>query len=479
MWKIIRWLGLLPFWVSAQNYTAINGSSYIGSLNVHSNPAAIVNSPFKWDLTLLGIQDKHATNAIDIINYSLISNPAKSQYQIAGGTYKRYADINFNLNLLNTRIALNRRSGIAFGANLKSYSTIRSSPYNFYDTLGLFADFFKLNEGISDLKLDMASSSWLEFYASYARTVYETEEARVNAGITLKVNRGLSGAFLHLANGNFSRTGSPVPPSYRVNEASLYFGYSWNYDTWDSTRSSGSNLNEFLSTTEGGGSIDLGIEYLVKLPAGTNSEDDEEGYYDYDWKFGLSLIDLGYAQYHFGQFSTIARTLRPDITDVLLDRKFDSTISSLRAIKDSLSTLYTDAGTPPGLFRISHPTRLVLNVDKFISGAFFVNADLSVSLPSTGFNTTDAVKDLNLLTVTPRWETRRKGFYLPIYVNNRQQVWVGGAARLGPVLFGVHNWANLFSKNKMERGGAYLAFILKPSSVTSSKKDRRLDCPTF
>ncbi|MBL7752652.1 MAG: hypothetical protein JNN29_14820, partial [Chitinophagaceae bacterium] len=53
---------VLNLWVSAQNYTATNGSSYTGSLNVHNNPAAMVNVPVKWDLTLFGFQDKHYTN---------------------------------------------------------------------------------------------------------------------------------------------------------------------------------------------------------------------------------------------------------------------------------------------------------------------------------------------------------------------------------------------------------------------------------
>ncbi len=155
--RIIFVLCLLSFWGNAQNYTAINGSSYIGSLNVHNNPSAIVNSPLKWDITLVGLQDKHTTNAIKIHNYSLLSNPAKSEYAISNGRYSRYADMNVNLNLLNTRIALNRRSAIAFGANLKSYLSLKTSPYNFVDTMSRFGDIFSQNEGVQNIHINAAS----------------------------------------------------------------------------------------------------------------------------------------------------------------------------------------------------------------------------------------------------------------------------------------------------------------------------------
>ena len=53
---------LLPLMIitgsPAQNYHAIQGSSYAGALGVHNNPAAIVNTPFKWDLVLFGAQLK-------------------------------------------------------------------------------------------------------------------------------------------------------------------------------------------------------------------------------------------------------------------------------------------------------------------------------------------------------------------------------------------------------------------------------------
>jgi hypothetical protein len=472
---IILFFCLLPFLTQAQNYTATNGSSYIGSLNVHNNPSSIVNSPLKWDITLFGLQDKHTTNTIKVFKYSLLSNPAKSEYLISSGQFSRYADMNLNLHLINTRIALSKRSSIALGANLKSYLTLKTSQYNFIDTISKFGHFFSLNEGAENMKVDMASSSWAELYATYGQTIVDNEYGRLNAGITIKLNKGLSGAFASLANGNFIRTESD-PLSYRVTDAAIDFGYSSNYDEWDSIKNFKQNAGNFFSLTEGGGSLDIGFEWLVKLQS-VKSVFDDDDYFDYDWKIGFSLLDIGYGQYAFGQYSTRARDINSNVTDILLDQVFDSTINSVSTFRDSLSRVFGDMGRYIGKFRVTHPARLVINVDKFITEAFFVNAGISVNVSSLSSGPNKRVKDMNLLTLTPRWETRKKGVYLPVYFNTRNQLWVGGAVRVGPVLFGVHNWSNIFSKKKIQRGGGYLAIILKAADFTGGKTDKRLECP--
>lgn len=458
----------------AQNYTATNGSSYIGSLNVHNNPSAIVNSPLKWDLTLFGIQDKHSTNAVVIRDYSLLSKPDSVYLGIREGQFTRKAGVNLNINLLNARIALNRRSAIAFGVNFRSYTNVKTSDYNFIDTLHQFSDFLAMNRGSGILTANVVTSSWAEIYASYGRTILDNDAGRLNAGVTVRVNRGLSGGFGNLAGGRFSSTGTN---NYTVTGAGMSVGYSSNYDQWDSTKNFGQNIGPFVKNTEGGGSVDVGLEYIVRLPHIDNTRDGDEIYFDYDWKFGVALLDLGFSQYRFGKHSLSLQNIKSGITGDQLNQKFDDGFDDIEDLKDSVSSLFANVGTYTGKYRLSHPARLVLNADKYIFDAFYVNADLSVSLNSLTPDKDLTVKDINLLTVTPRWETRTKGFYLPIYFNNLNQLWVGGAVRYGPLLFGLHNLGNLVVKNKTQRGGFYLSFIVKARNYTGKKGDKRWGCP--
>ncbi|MET0391981.1 MAG: hypothetical protein ABW019_02520 [Chitinophagaceae bacterium] len=459
----------------AQNYTAINGSSYTGSLNVHNNPAAIVNSPLKWDVTLFGLQEKHTTNSLTIRKYSLLSKPANAEIVVPAGIFRRYGDVNLNINLLNARIALNKRNALAFGANLKAYGMVKTSPTYLSDSMGFFARYFLENEGITDIDYKTSVSSWAEVYLSYGRMIADNENGRLNAGITLKLNKGLAGGFGSLADVRFTRTGTN-PSSYELNSAAVDFGYSAGYDQWDEQRSVSQNLRDLVAGGRNSASLDIGFEYLVKLQTIPSAWEDES-FYDYDWKIGLSVLDIGYARYPFGAYSTRARALLPGITDERLDQTLNKTFTDLQELRDSLALLYDPISTYTGDFGINHPARVVLNIDKFITDAFFVNADVSFDLSTFSKRLNQPVRDLNLVTLTGRWETRKKGFYLPVYYNNRNQLWVGSAVRVGPLLFGVHNWGNFFTRNKTHRGGFYLAFILKAADYTGSRYDRRLNCP--
>ncbi|MCG7860604.1 hypothetical protein MD537_26730, partial [Flavihumibacter sediminis] len=93
-----------------------------------------------------------------------------------------------------------------------------------------------------------------------------------------------------------------------------------------------------------------------------------------------------------------------------------------------------DARTLSGDFRIWTPTRLVLNVDRFISSAFYVNAELSVNVINLLGDQRLYVRNMNAIRLTPRWETRRLGAYLPFLYNAQNQFWVGAALKVGPLL---------------------------------------------
>ncbi|MBS1576356.1 MAG: hypothetical protein JST09_13715 [Bacteroidetes bacterium] len=457
----------------AQDYHAIQGSCYAGSLGVHNNPASIVMCPFKWDITLVGGQLKSASNLFTIYNYSLLSNPVNSLYNFTGGYYERFSALALNLNLLNGRIALGRKSAIAFGLNLKSYSEGSSTPYNFYDTLKSSGDFFKINNPANLYSAKITSSSWAEIYATYARTIFDNEAIRLNAGLTVKVSKGLSGASGRLENAGYNPIGNN---RYSVNSAYLEYVYSSNFDYWQKNESNTANLRNFLKYTNGSASVDAGFEYIIK-PQELTSYPDNDNYYDYSWKIGVSLLDIGFNKYHSGNKSAVASSIKTGITNVELDNKFDSTITSLQIFNDSLSTLVNNFSVLNTGYKIINPMRLVVNVDHFVLNNFYINAELSVNVPPSWTKNWRSVRQMNLLTLTPRWEKRTFGIYLPIQYTNNNRFWIGGAFKAGPLLVGIHNWANIFTKNSMQNGGGYIALIIRSPQNIAKKLDKRLECP--
>jgi hypothetical protein len=459
----------------AQNYHAVQGSSYAGSLSLGSNPAGIVNAPYAWDVNLFSAQLKYTTNALTIYKYSLLSSAANSEYQFDRGSYKRTFDFNFNSNILNARFALDARQAIGFGMNLRGYGNIKTSEYNYVDTIKRISHLLKLNDPNTVYEMDHLHSSWIEIFATYSRTIWDHETDRLNAGITVKAMRGISGAFAGFKNvqANIVPTGNP--PTYTVGAGSAAYGYSSNYDTWKKEKTTNDNVMDFLTHSEGGLSLDMGAEYIIKTQSVTSFEDDES-YLDYDWKFGVALLDLGQNNYKNGIHSRTFGNIRNNITDAALQKKFDS-IRSVKGFNDSLSSIVQNTGRPGTMFTVLNPARAVFNADRYLSGNFYLNAELSLNLSPLAGKESRYVQELNVLTVTPRWETRRWGGYLPITYNTKGKLWVGGAFKAGPLLFGIHNWGNVFSSKKMANGGGYLALVIRASDVIRNGKYRMLDCP--
>ncbi|WP_276485242.1 DUF5723 family protein [Paraflavitalea pollutisoli] len=462
--------------VIAQNYHAINGSSYGGSLGVGNNPAAIVNTPFAWDITVFGVQGKPNTNAVTVHNYSLLSSPANSEYQFNWGNYSRYAHANTNVNLLNTRVALSRRAAFAAGINFRSYTSAKTSPYNFADTISSATSFLMMNGGNTKYTADATSSNWVEIFGTYAQTIFDDDKSRLNVGGTLKVSRGLAGAHARLLSGEVERTVENGKDVYVLKDVSARYGYSSNFDGWKSEKSSSQNLNDFLRNSQGGASLDIGVEYLLRPYLVPDFNDQEDRYYDYDWKVGISILDIGFNQYKHSNNSRSVAGIKDDIRDAQLDEKFTN-IDGVEGFNDSLATIVRSMSTLRGNFNVINPTRLVINVDRYLFHAFYVNADLSLNLSSLAGDQRLYVRETNLLTVTPRWETRRWGVYLPIMYNTENQLRVGGAFKAGPLLLGIHNWGTVFAKNKMQSGGGYIALVIRAFRNTGEKRYKGADCP--
>src|SRR6185312_1355614 len=187
--KYLLFVFLLIFnFCNGQNYHAINGSPDAGSLGSGYNPASIVFSPYAWDITPLAVQAKQSTNAFTIKNYSLLSSIKNAQVSIQNGTKKRYFFANQDIRLLNTRISLNAKASIAFGANIRNYVYALNSKSNWQDSIFSLREFMKINTGHLPLSGDFAGSVCTEIYGSYAQTIIDDGKRLLNVGITLKLN---------------------------------------------------------------------------------------------------------------------------------------------------------------------------------------------------------------------------------------------------------------------------------------------------
>ena len=469
---VVLAFGLNPSF--GQQYQAVHGSNFAGSLGIMNNPASALSSPLPWDITLLGLQLKNSTNFFYIEKYDPSGKDPQLAAWIQNGEYKRRLNTQFKMNLLNTRIRTSNRSAISFGMNVRSASLGGSSTYNFIDTILLPNTFLKVNMNNQPLDAFVRSSTWAEAYGSLALNLADKKHFIWNAGATIKSNMGLAGIHASITNGQFKEYVRPVNNLYEVTTAELNHGYSANLDFWDPAASTKSNLKRYRSQSIGGTSVDLGMEWIIKDQRNIELFNNKSQY-NYTWKFGLSMLDLGYANYKYGLESVKTSGVKPNINGIALARKFDSTITGLDVLNDSIQTAVGQFNTLAGEFRMSHPTRIVFNVDRQITDLIYINAELSIPIQArTGANM--QTQDLNLLTITPRRETQKYGVYLPLSMTRDGSFWIGAAVKAGPVLFGFHR-VPIGTKTSYQNGGAYLAYTISPSEKLRKPKAKIIECP--
>lgn len=472
---------LLFFWLvasvpgaRAQDYHAIQGSNYAGGLGIHNNPASIVNAPFPWDITLVGVQSKYGTDAVKVYDYSLLSSVMDSRFRITSGYDERFANQQTNINLLNSRIALGQKKAIAFGANFRTFGNAYTSRYNYVDSLQNFNGFLSVNEESEPFDVKLRGSSVVELYATYAQTVLDHTDKRLNAGLTLRVNRGVAGGRADINQVSHQRNDGG---GYSVAGGDFLYGYSSNLDDYAENGSKSTGVADRVRKGLTGFSFDAGLEFLLNPGGAGGYQESEEEYYDYDWKIGLSLLDAGWAHYDYGSQSRQGVMPQSGVTGELLDAKLNAPFRSLAQLNDSISG-FVPLEELSGDFYVFHPGRLVVNADRYLFRDFYINGELSLNLGGILGKERLTLRNMNLLRVTPRWETSKWGVYLPLLLNKDRQFWVGAGFRAGPLLLGFHNLGNLISRNKMANGGGYLALTLRPwRKVTGSGSRDFLKCP--
>ena len=471
---------LLILYISAlkgmsQFYQAVHGSNYAGSLATQNNPASGLSSPLPWDVTVFGFQTRNLLNVIYLENYGYQGGKKQILPFLTNGQFKRRLDNNLNINLINSRLRVDNKTSIGFGFNLRSVNNIKTTAYNFQDSFPSIDAFFAVNEANQPLGASVMSNTWSEIYGSIARNLIDSKNFIWNAGINIKATQGLLGVLTVLDNLVFSRI-DPAFPIYYMKDVNLQYFYSRNVDEWNPANSTFTNIKNHIAKSESGFILDLGMEWVIKDRKQVELFE-KNSQYNYTWKIGVSLLDLGYAQYKNGKYSGNGLGFNPNINTLSLNNKFGATVDNFETFNDSLKTLFRTFNSFQGKLKFAPPTRLVINVDHAITDMFSVNGELILPaniLPSSSFTKSIILPSA---TITPRFEGRKYGAYLPMTINSEGYFWLGAAFKAGPILLGFHNLTPFFQKKPYPNGGAYLAYVISPSEKLKKAKPKDIKCP--
>lgn len=431
--------------LTAQGYQALHGSSYTGSTSVFNNPASPVNSVHKWDLTLFAAQLKMSTNAA-----YLRAADGGTELTLKGDAGSKFIHANADANLLHFLYRPDEKTAVTVGIRARTYLHNKTLPFRYNDSISSIHRFLIANNNLPFVEGFATHSGWLEADLNYSKVLFEDSRSRLSGGITFQIMKGLSGAFVKLNRVSYFESKNATDTLFSLTDGSGSMGYSGNYDE--------SSFRDFYKNARSGLGFSMGIEYLTynqETTAGSGNNS-----LNYDWKIGLSLMDLGANRFSPGTASVELFGPNFALTDGTIDGKL-SNAPDLQSFKDSLRTIFTNSADIKAPFSIANPARLILNIDRNLGNHFYVNGELNMNLYSSSSYTKLRTRELNLLTITPRWETLNWGAYLPLQYNTQGQVWVGMALKAGPLVIGFHN-LGLLKKEPMLNGGGYLLLSIHP-----------------
>lgn len=444
----------------AQSYQSTYGSAFAGSTAIKNNPSASVNSAYKWDLTLFTTQARISTNSIFMRNDSAFLN---------GGSLGRFLHNNVDISLLNFLYKPNNKHAFAFNLRARSYNHVRTAPLFASDSIYSLHDFMVQNRTTPYLESFLTHSGWIQGDLNYSRVLSENYNSKLTGGITLQVMKNVSAVYGRVSKMSYLESKTTTDTVYTFVTGGTAFGYSSNYD--ETSSGTASSAKEFLKNTITNFGLSLGVEYLLYSEAPTAYQ--QNNAMNYQWKIGVALMDLGANRYKSSEFSSQFRNINTGVTDILMDQKF-SNIQSGRDLRDSFATVFINADSVGDKLKIGSPTRLVINVDRSFGNNLYVNADLNINLHGSSGYKRLLTREINLLTVTPRWETINWGFYLPIQYNSQGQFHIGAALKAGPLVLGIHN-LQWIKQIKNLSGGGYLMLSIHP--FNKKKVISKLDCP--
>jgi hypothetical protein len=411
-----------------QQYPGYRSGNYTGVNGVFFNPASIADSRYRWDINLFGINagigNNNAKFKLKTIGDAIGSNADSLLFGNSTANLKALA----NLDILGPSVMFNtsKNTSFAITTRARTLANITNIDGNIISSINKFANDnvypFSIN---STANQSVVVNGWAEIGASIAKVLYKKDKHFVKGGLTIKYLAGYANSYINInsiagtvnkdANGN----------DYLSNTAGVVaVGTNTGIGTND--------VQDFKFKFNGSGiGADLGFVYEYR-PGG------EEAYArnrnNYKFKVGLSVLDLGEIRYKHDPAYTTAYTVNVSGTNRFYLNELDNkTSAELKAYMDT-SRFFTSLGSSSGSYNVALPTTFQANVDWNIGKGFYVDLAGQVAIHNSSKYNDPYYQ--NNITLTPRYEGKAFGAYVPLNYNALTGFNAGLSLRAGPLFIG-------------------------------------------
>ena len=465
------------FSLKAQDFLGYINSNYAGVTGTDLQPASVVNSRYRLDVSLIGTSFSFYNNHI-----GLKKDAFKHTGGLFSGDYPAFQDTAFGQHYLTRSftpepkslylanqiylpsflVSIDDRNAFALKWKVRTLvnvdgvsnelATLVSSKFDYPSLFSL-----KLHNE----KLSIQTMSWAEYGLTYGHVFQDKGAHFLKAGASVKAIQGLQAAYMYVDDLNYEFTTDSTLSLFNTH---INYGHSTNYDT-----DGGGIKYKYVSNPSFG--FDLGVVYEWR-PAFEEFKYDMDGETNlnrkdknkYKLRVGLSLLDVGKVKFDRGEHSQ-------DFTaDVNFWDLSKLGITSLQELDDTLKKRFlTSAGT--GTFKMHLPTTFSAQIDYNIYKDFYINFT-----PYYLFKFKDEitkVHDVTTFSLTPRWDHKWFGAFVPFSYDAMKHKKMGLGLRLGPLVIGTNNINPFISKKDIYGVDVYC--MLKIPIMYRRPKDRDHD----
>jgi len=403
-----------------QHFAGINTSKRTGILNANLNPAELTNLSTEYEVNVLGISANVANNKITFGD--IVSGSNFDDLIFAGS---EPTDLRMDIEILGPAFAMKWGE---WGFGISSAARVRADMVDVNPALGNAVSNGRIDNIaqayniLADYNQKAMATSWGEICFSAARNIYEDDEQKLSAGLTLKLL--FPGSYANMGASDFSGTITNNFGDVALTDAhaTLNFAYSGSLANGFTNND---NYTKFFAGGLNGLAADVGFNYQWK------SDENPDGYF---LNAGLAVKNMGSLTFKDSNNEDNLYDLSISGNQALDLNQFED-VDDIEEIEDILlASGYVTLQQNNRDFKIKLPAYISAYADVNVYGDFYGTIYWQQKLNKD--NNNDQIAVQNLLTITPRYSTSIFEAYLPLSFNEVSDFTAGIGFRVGGFYLG-------------------------------------------
>lgn len=471
----------------SQDVLGYINSNYSGVTGIDINPANVVDTRYKVDINLIGISFSAYNNYLGIHrdvfkmkdsygHLYAFDNLFQDKYISERGN-KMNKSVYFSNQIYTPSflITINKKNAFAIKTKVRTLLNVDGIEPDLAKLLYKSVNYPTLWTKLSNQNLSIQTMTWAEYGASFGHVFKDEGKHFFKAGVTVNYLQGIQSAYMNVKNLDYKFSNDTTLSLYHTD---VSYGHSTNFEA-------DKNNIKFKQIANASFGLDLGFVYEWR-------PDFEKYKYDMDGKTGLtrkdknkyklkvgvSIVDIGAIKFKKGEYS---HNFTANIDNWNL-HQFDT----VKTIADFDKTLKSNFVMQDGdqYYKMNLPMAITAQIDYNIYKDLYINFTPYWSPRMK--NDMEKVHDLTTFSLTPRWDHKWFGVFLPFSYDNTGNFKAGVALRMGPIIIGTNSLGPWVNKGDIYGADAFVLLKIpimynrprdKDKDKVSDRKDKCKDIP--